>query len=115
MVYRNTGQKIYNLSIGSSFIYQPFDKTCNDVIKCLTQDRACIQVELILGKDVNIEESEISEYFETNKEYFGVNSKIEEVYDQIKDELFKQKLSTEYTKWIEELKTKAKIKYIVNY
>ena len=72
-------------------------------------------VEQILGKDINIEESEINEYFETNKEYFGVNSKIEEVYDQIKDELFKQKLSAEYTKWIEELKKSAKIKYIVNY
>jgi len=72
-------------------------------------------VELILGKDVNIEESEIADYFTKNKEYFGTNAKIGDVKEQIKEELLKQKLSTEYTKWIEELKTKAKIKYIVNY
>ncbi|MFH1971660.1 MAG: SurA N-terminal domain-containing protein [Patescibacteria group bacterium] len=72
-------------------------------------------VELILGKNIVIEESEISEYFETNKEYFGVDAKIEDVKSQIQEELFKQKLTTEYTKWIEELKVSAKIKYIVNY
>ena len=72
-------------------------------------------VELILGKDVNIEESEIADYFTKNKEYFGTNAKLGDVKEQIKEELLKQKLSIEYTKWIEELKTQAKIKYIVNY
>jgi len=72
-------------------------------------------VEQILGKDITVDESEITEYFETNKEYFGVNSKIDDVRSQIQEELFKQKLSTEYTKWIEQLKVSAKIKYIVNY
>ena len=72
-------------------------------------------VEQILRSKITIEESEISEYFATNKEYFGANSKIDDVKDQIKEELFKQKLSTEYTNWIEEIKLNAKIKYIVNY
>jgi len=72
-------------------------------------------VEQVLGKDITVEESEIAEYFETNKEYFGANSKIDEVRDQIQEELYKQKLSTEYTTWIEQLKVSAKIKYIVNY
>jgi len=97
--------------------------TLDEALKLSHQDMKSLReqikiqkiVEQILRKDINIEESEISEYFETNKEYFGADSKIDDVKVQIKDELFKQKLSTEYTKWIEELKTKAKIKYIVNY
>lgn len=72
-------------------------------------------VEQILGSKITIQDSEISDYFATNKEYFGVNSKIDDVKEQIKEELFKQKLSTEYTNWIEEIKVNAKIKYIVNY
>lgn len=72
-------------------------------------------VEQILGSKITIQDSEISDYFATNKEYFGANAKIDDVKDQIKEELFKQKLSTEYTNWIEEIKVNAKIKYIVNY
>jgi parvulin-like peptidyl-prolyl isomerase len=72
-------------------------------------------VEQILGSKITIQDSEISDYFATNKEYFGANAKIDDVKDQIKEELFKQKLSSEYTSWIEEIKVNAKIKYIVNY
>ena len=72
-------------------------------------------VEQILGSKITIEETEISEYFTTNKEYFGANAKIEDVKVQIQEELFKQKLSAEYTNWIEEIKVNAKIKYIVTY
>jgi len=72
-------------------------------------------VEQILGSKITIQDTEITEYFETNKEYFGANARIDDVKDQIKEELFKQKLSAEYTTWIEEIKVNAKIKYIVNY
>lgn len=70
--------------------------------------------EQILGKNIEILEEEISDYYTTNKDYFG-SSKLEDVKEEIKDELYNQKLSTEYTTWIEELKVDAKIKYIVNY
>jgi len=72
-------------------------------------------VEKILGNKVTIEDKEISEYFLNNKEYFGTNAKLADFKDQIKNELFAQKLSSEYSKWIEELKTNAKIKYFVKY
>ena len=72
-------------------------------------------VEKILGDKISISEEEIKEYFDKNKEYFGDSAKLEEVEDQIKEELFNQKLSTEYINWIDKLKENAKIKYIVNY
>lgn len=72
-------------------------------------------VEDILGEDISVEESEITEYFNENKEFFGANANLEEVKDQIGEELFNQKLSTAYSSWIQELKVNAKIKYLVNY
>lgn len=72
-------------------------------------------VEKILGNKISVSDEEIKEYFDKNKDYFGDSAKLEEIEDQIKEELFNQKLSTEYINWIDKLKENAKIKYIVNY
>jgi len=72
-------------------------------------------VEQILGSQIEVTEDEIFEYFTTNKDYFEVSTKLEDVKDQIKEQIYSQKLSTEYSTWINELKENSDIKYIVNY
>ena len=42
-------------------------------------------------------------------------AKLEDVKEDIRQQLFQQKLNAEYTKWVEELKAKSKILYFVNF
>lgn len=68
-------------------------------------------IEQILKDKIVVTDEEIKEYYDTNK--------IKEVFDTakegIKNSLIQSKLQTEYTKWITELKEKAKIFYFVKY
>jgi foldase protein PrsA len=72
-------------------------------------------VESILGPKITITDQEVSDYYTTNKAYFAANAKLADLKPQIQDAIYKQKLTTEYTTWIADLKTKAKILYFVNY
>lgn len=71
-------------------------------------------VEKILSSKIAITDAEAKDYFTKNKTLFGQNPVYEKVVDQVKNQLFQQKLSTEYTTWITDLKTKAKILYFIN-
>ena len=68
-------------------------------------------IEQILKDKIVVTDEEIKDYYDTNK--------IKEVFDTakegIKNSLIQSKLQTEYTKWITELKEKAKIFYFVKY
>jgi len=72
-------------------------------------------VEAILSQKINVSEDDLKKYFEDNKDQLGTDAKFETLKDQIKGQLFQQKLSEEYSKWIEELKGKAKILYLVKF
>ncbi|MEK7112755.1 MAG: hypothetical protein AAB875_05505 [Patescibacteria group bacterium] len=97
--------------------------TLNDALAARGQNRADLveqitiqkTVEAILGQKINISDEDISKYFEENKELLPKDSKLEDVKEDIRKQLFQQKLNEEYTKWIAELKGKAKILYFVNF
>lgn len=72
-------------------------------------------IEEIIGKDIVVSDDEAKTYYETNKEYFDKTKKFEDLKDQIKSELFNQKLSESYNSWIDSLRSAAKIKYFVEY
>ena len=72
-------------------------------------------VEAILSQKINISEEDIAKYFEENKELLDVGAKLEDVKEDIRGQLFQQKLNDEYRKWVEELKAKSKILYFVNF
>lgn len=72
-------------------------------------------VEAILGSKINITDEDIKAYFEKNKDLFEAKAKLEEVKDSVKEQLYQQKLSDEYSKWITELKSKANILYLLKF
>ena len=71
-------------------------------------------VEKILASKVTITEEEAKDYFTKNKTLFGQNPVYDKVKEQVKNQLFQQKLAGEYNTWITDLKTKSKILYFIN-
>ena len=72
-------------------------------------------VEAILGQKINITDEELENYFEENKELLEKDAKLEDVKEDLRNQIFQQKLNEEYQTWIADLKAKAKIYYFVNY
>jgi len=68
-------------------------------------------IEQILKDKIVVTDEEIKEYYDTNQ----IKEAFDTAKDGIKDTLIQNKLQTEYTKWITELKEKAKIFYFVKY
>jgi len=97
--------------------------TLDDALSARGQTRADLtdqikiqlMVEAILGNKITITDEEISAYFNENKDLYEKGKTLEEVKDDIKAQLFQERLNSEYSKWIQELKTKAKIFLLVNY
>lgn len=86
------------------------NQTRKDLVK---QIQIQIIVEKIIGPKIEISDEELKDYFDTNKSLFGANPVFDKVKNQVEEQLFQQKLSEEYTKWITDLKTKAKILYFI--
>lgn len=72
-------------------------------------------VEALLAKNIQVSDSEIEAYFNQNKDSFGKNAKLADVKEEIRQQLIQQKLNQEYSKWISDLKAKAKINYFVHF
>lgn len=72
-------------------------------------------VEAILSPKIAITDEEVNKYFEDNKDLFGSDAKLEDVTSDIKDQLFQEKLSQEYSKWISDLRSKAKVTYFLKF
>ena len=72
-------------------------------------------VEVILSQKINISEEDTAKYFEENKALLDEGAVLEDVKEDIRGQLFQQKLSDEYRKWVEELKAKSKILYYVDF
>jgi len=72
-------------------------------------------VEALLAQKINVTDEEIKKYFDENIDLFGADAKYEEIKADAGDQLYQQKLNSEYSKWIEELRQKAKIIYLLNF
>ena len=72
-------------------------------------------VEVILSQKINISEEDTAKYFEENKALLDEGAVLEDVKEDIRGQLFQQKLNDEYRKWVEELKAKSKILYYVDF
>jgi len=70
-------------------------------------------VEEILGKDIEVTEAELENYFEENKEFLGEDASFEEIKEDLREELKQQKTNERITSWLEELRQNAKINYFL--
>ena len=100
--------KAQNMSLEEALSLRGQTKT--DLINQLKLQKT---VERLISDKIKIDEQEIKDAFEKNKSLYGTDANFEKLKDQIKSQIFQQKLSEEYLKWIEELKAKAKIFYFV--
>jgi parvulin-like peptidyl-prolyl isomerase len=72
-------------------------------------------VEGALSSKITITDEEVSKYFNDNKELFGEDPKLDDVSADIKDQLYQEKLSQEYSTWISDLRSNAKIIYLLEF
>lgn len=72
-------------------------------------------VQKLIGKDIQITDKEISDYYEKNKESFPQGSKESDLKANIKQQLEQQKLNEKFQSWVQGLRNKAKINYFVSY
>jgi parvulin-like peptidyl-prolyl isomerase len=72
-------------------------------------------VEKILADKMVVTEDEVKKYYEDNKDFYGADSKYEDVSEQVKNQLSQEKLSTAYQAWIAEVKQAANINYFVDF
>lgn len=73
------------------------------------------KVEELLKDKITVTDGEVEAYFKENTDLFAENAKFEEVKDSAKDQLYQQKLNEVYSSWIEELRAKADIVYLLKF
>lgn len=71
--------------------------------------------EKILSSKIIVTDEEAKAYFDKNKAVYGNNANYANLADQIKSQIFQQKLADEYKSWIADIRAKAKIFYFINY
>ena len=71
-------------------------------------------IEKLFESEVTVSDEEIKSYYEDNKAAFGEKT-FDELKEDIKKQLFSQKLSSKYGEWVAKVKSDAKIQYFVNY
>jgi foldase protein PrsA len=71
--------------------------------------------EKLIGKDIQVSDSDIDNFIKDNKDYFPATMKPDEVRANAKSQLMQQKLSDREKTWIADLRAKAKVTYFVNY
>jgi len=84
------------------------------------QLRKQIRIQLILKKmvnpnDIKVQDREVEDYIEKNKESIPENAKMDQVKKQAREQLAQQKLNQNIEKLIQELQQKAKIQYFFNF
>jgi foldase protein PrsA len=71
-------------------------------------------VEKLLGSDIEVTDEAVSDYFSENEEFYA-DSTLDEVSESIRQQLYQQQLSQKYQEWLENLRSEASIKYILEY
>jgi foldase protein PrsA len=102
--------------------FQAQGQTLDAVLAMQGQDRAeflrqiklQLSVEEMLGKDIQITDQEVAAYFTENKSLLGEGATLENQKEQIKKNLFDEKLTEKIQPWLTDLQTKAKIIYFLN-
>ncbi|MFC1726927.1 SurA N-terminal domain-containing protein [Patescibacteria group bacterium] len=72
-------------------------------------------IEKILGKEVEVTDQEVADYYEENQDLFPEESTFEELEQNLQDQLRQQKLGEKVPAWLEEIKAQANIKYFLKY
>ena len=86
--------------------------TKNDVVERIRTQKF---LEKLLGDDSKVSDQEITNYLETNKEFFAESLSEEEKKQSAKKQLQQTKLGEKAQKWIEEARKNANIFYFVDY
>ncbi len=68
--------------------------------------------EKIVGKDIEVTDEEVENYFEENKDSFPEDAEEEELKKNIRQQLEQQKLGEGINSWITSLRDSAKINYL---
>jgi foldase protein PrsA len=77
------------------------------------QIRIRLIINKILGKEIEVSEEEIQQYFEENKEFFPEGANLEEMREDLEESLKEEKINEKLQGWLEELRAKAKIDYFI--
>lgn len=72
-----------------------------------------LMVEKILGKDINVTDEELKDYFEESKELLPEGTTLEDKKEELKEELKQRKIGEKLQPWLTELQEKAKIYYFL--
>jgi hypothetical protein len=72
-------------------------------------------VEKLFEGKINVTDQEIADYYKQNIDLFDKTMTFEQLKPDIKQQVFQQKLSTEYTTWLQGLRDSSKIFYWVNF
>ena len=73
------------------------------------------KIEKILLQNISITDDEINNYIETNKTSIPEGTDMEVYKGQVREQLQRQKISSEYQTWVERLRETAKINTFVKY
>lgn len=73
-----------------------------------------LTVRKLLADKINVTDEEVKQYYEQNKSQFGKDQTLEDLKDTIKQLLSNQKLSLNYSSFIQDLKSAAKLRYFSN-
>lgn len=66
-------------------------------------------LEEILKDEISVTDQEMEERFEKNISFYGSNTKYEDVKEDIRLQIFQEKISASYKIWIEQVKNSSKI------
>lgn len=72
-------------------------------------------IEQLAGKDIQITDEEINQYFEENKSFYPEASDEAKTKSQIKEQLRQQKINQNFQTILQSLKNAAKINYFVSF
>jgi foldase protein PrsA len=70
--------------------------------------------EEILKDEIQVSDEEILEYFEENKEFYE-DREFVDLKEEIKEQLFQEKLQVKFSELLENLKNESDIKYLVTF
>lgn len=70
--------------------------------------------EEILKDDINITDEDVLAYYEENKEFYEDREYVD-LKEEIKEQLFQEKLQAKFSELLENLKSESNIRYLVNY
>lgn len=84
-------------------------------VELQSQIKIQILVEKMVGKDIQITDKEISDYFTTNSSTYPKGTKLEDKKADIQKTLYQQKLSAAFQPWLDNIRKSASIRYFVQF